>query len=251
MRKDYFSTQSKSYKQYRPEYPDHLYDFLTTTLPNDATIWDCATGSGQAAEALRRHAGTVVASDQSGAQLGNAPRDTSVQYVQAVAEAMPLADHTVDLVTIGQALHWFDFEPFYAEVRRVLKPTGHIAAWTYSFLSVSPQLGPDIDAAIRWFYADVVGPYWPNERRWVDDQYRSIPFPFIDLDTPAFAIKVNWDLAGILGYIGSWSAVQRYKEARGADPVALLAARVVPLWGEATSRRSLSWDLALRFGRLA
>ena len=252
MQKDYFSTQSKSYKLYRPEYPAALFNFLTGSLPADPFIWDCATGSGQAAVALQRHAaGTVVASDQSRAQLGNAPRENSVHYVQALAEAMPLADHTVDLVTIAQALHWFDFERFYAEVRRVLKPNGRIAAWTYSFLSVSPQLGPEIDAAVRWFYTDAIGPYWPSERRWVDDHYRSIPFPFTDLDTPSFSIKVDWDLSAILGYIGSWSAVQRYKDAEGVDPVAQLAARMLPLWGEPTAARRLSWDLALRLGQLA
>lgn len=251
MHKDYFSTQSESYKLYRPEYPEELFNFLTARLTNDAVIWDCATGSGQAAQALSAYSDTVVASDQSRAQLANAPRENSVHYVQALAEAMPLASHTVDLVTVAQALHWFDFERFYAEVRRVLKPHGRIAAWTYSFLSVSPQLGPDIDAAIRWFYHDVIGPYWPSERHWVDDQYRSIPFPFVDLDTPSFAIEVDWDLRAILGYIGSWSAVQRYKDAQSIDPVELLAVRVLPLWGDATSVRRLSWDLAVRFGQLA
>ena len=251
MQKDYFSTQSESYKLYRPEYPDKLFTFLTEHLPSDAVIWDCATGSGQAAVALRRYAGTIVASDQSRAQLANAPRENSVHYVQALAEAMLLASHTIDLVTIAQALHWFDFERFYAEVRRVLKPTGRIAAWTYSFLSVPPQLGADIDAAVRWFYNDMIGPYWPIERRWVDDHYRSIPFPFSDLDTPSFVIEVDWDLRATLGYIGSWSAVQRYKDAESIDPVELLAARILPLWGEETSVRRLRWNLALRLGRLA
>ena len=202
MPNDYFSTQSDAYKHYRPAYPNALSIFLLQRFGEDAMVCDCATGNGQAALALSRHAMAVVATDQSRAQLAHAPRADNVHYVQAIAEAIPLANDSVDLVTVAQALHWFDFDSFYAEVRRVLKPNGRIAAWTYSFLSVSPQLGADLDDAVRWFYHDVIGPYWPSERRWVDDQYRSIPFPFIDIDTPSFTIEVDWDLPAILGYIG-------------------------------------------------
>ena len=250
MQKDYFSAQSDAYKLFRPLYPESLFAFLSQGLPADAVVWDCATGNGQAAIGLSRNAATVVASDQSRAQLGKARSATSVHYVQAFAEAMPLGDRAVDLVMVAQALHWFDFDSFYAEVRRVLKPNGRIAAWTYSILSVSPQLGVDLDAAIRWFYHDVIGPYWPSERRWVDDQYRSIPFPFIDIDTPSFTIEVDWDLPAILGYIGSWSAVQLYKDARNIDPVDSLAERLSPIWGEPADRRRLNWRLDLRCGQL-
>ena len=250
MQKDYFSTQSGSYKLYRPEYPDRLFTFLTENPPSNPLIWDCATGNGQAAVAFGRYPGAIVASDQSSAQLRNAPREKSVHYVQALAEAMPLADNTVDLVTVAQALHWFEFDRFFAEVKRVLKPGGRIAAWMYRFLTVSPQLGDELDAIVSWFYQDVVGQYWPSERRWVDDQYRSVPFPFAELDTPSFAIEVDWNLGELLGYIGSWFAVQRYKDAHSIDPVASLAAGMLPLWGEETCARPLSWDLALRLGRL-
>lgn len=250
MQKDYFSTQSDAYKLYRPVYPESLFAFLSQGLPEDAVVWDCATGNGQGAVGLSRNVAMVVASDQSRAQLGNARRAKFVHYVQALAEAMPLRDHSVDLVTVAQALHWFEFDRFYAEVKRVLKPNAKIAAWTYSFLSVTPQLGVDLDAVVRWFYDDVIGPYWPSERRWVDDQYRSIPFPFIDIDTPSFTIEVDWDLSAILGYIGSWSAVQLFKDASTVDPMELLAERIIPIWGEATERRHLNWRLDLRYGRL-
>jgi SAM-dependent methyltransferase len=145
-------------------------------------------------------------------------------------------------------LHWFDFDRFYAEARRVLKPGGRIAVWTYSFLSVSAQLGPDIDAAVRWYYHDVVGPYWPPERRWVDDEYRTIPFPFRPLDLPSLTIDVNWRLDALLGYLASWSATQRYRDATGQDPMPSLRQRLLPLWGRADAERRLSWPLSIRFG---
>ena len=249
MSNDYFSTQSTAYKQYRPTYPTELFDFLRGHLGPDAVVWDCATGNGQAAMAFSGAVGAVVATDQSYAQLARTMPAKAVHYVQALAEAAPLPSASVDLVTVAQALHWFDFDGFYREAKRVLKPGGLIAVWTYSFLSVSPQLGAGIDAAVRWFYYDVIGPYWPAERRWVDDQYRSIPFPFTEVTSPGFAIETAWGLATLLGYIGSWSAVQRYKDGRGHDPVPQLGARLAPLWGAPGAARRLSWPLRLRVGR--
>ncbi len=249
MPRDYFSAQSDAYRRFRPTYPAALFDFLSRDLPQGAAVWDCATGNGQAAAALSRHAAIVVATDQSGAQLARAATARGVYYAKALAEAAPLARGSMDLVTVAQALHWFDFERFYAEVRRVLKPGGLLAAWTYSFLSVSPQLGAEADAAIRAFYHDVIGAYWPPERRWVDEHYRTIPFPFTPLPAPEFSIDISWDLDALLGYVSSWSAVQRYKDARGRDPVPALRARLATVFGDPASRRRLAWPLDLRLGR--
>jgi hypothetical protein len=131
----------------------------------------------------------------------------------------------------------------------VLKPGGRLAAWTYSFLSVAPQLGHELDAAVRWFYHEVVGPYWPAERRWVDAHYRSIPFPLSELKTPTFSNVVAWDLSAVLGYIGSWSAVQLYTQAQNHDPMPVLVERLAPLWGDPHTIRNLSWELGLRLGQ--
>ncbi|MFT4582859.1 MAG: ubiquinone/menaquinone biosynthesis C-methylase UbiE [Gammaproteobacteria bacterium] len=248
MHKDYFSAQSADYKTFRPQYPQALFDFLCRDLNPHATVWDCATGNGQAALALQQYAAHVLATDQSAAQLKHAGPHPKVHYIRAFAEAIPVADHSIDMVTIAQALHWFDFDRFYAEVRRVVIPGGLIAAWTYSFLSVTDQLGNDIDSAIRWFYQDVIGPYWPPERRWVDEQYRTIPFPFDEQPSPEISFDVMWDLSAILGYMSSWSAVQQYTAATREDPMPMLAKRLTPLWGEPETKRPLHWSLALRVG---
>jgi SAM-dependent methyltransferase len=249
MKKDYFSTQADAYRTFRPGYPEVLFGTLCREIPTGATAWDCATGNGQAAVMLAEHVGRVVASDQSARQLAHATPHDRVAYVRAYAEAMPLADRSVDLVTVAQALHWFDFDRFYDEVRRVLKPGGLIAAWTYSFLSVTPQLGAGVDRVVRWFYHDIVGPYWPPERRWVDEQYRTIPFPFDPVDLPCCAIDVEWDMAAVVGYIRSWSATERCAAATGSDPVRLLVDRLEKVWGEPEQTRRLRWSLGLRCGR--
>ena len=252
MSKDYFSSQAALYQQFRPHYPDTLFAFLTAGLKPGALVWDCATGNGQAALGLARceTIEALIASDQSDAQLAQAQDHPRVHYVQAMAEQVPLADHSVDLVTVAQALHWFEFDAFYREVKRVLKADGLFAAWTYSFLSVTPQLGTDLDAAIRQFYRDVIGAYWPPERRWVDQHYRAIPFPFVDVAVPEITIDVAWNLPMVLGYMSSWSAVQLYKDDRQHDPMPEFAARLTPLWGEPERIRKLRWPLGVRVGRL-
>jgi SAM-dependent methyltransferase len=250
MNTDYFSAQADRYVAFRPHYPDALFDALCRELPAAALAWDCATGNGQAAVMLGRRVARVIGSDRSAAQLRHAIAQAHVHYVQACAEAMPLRAHSVDLITIAQALHWFDFARFHAEAARVLKPGGIIAAWTYSFLSVIPQLGGDIERVLRRFYHDVVGPHWPAERRWVDEGYRTIPFPWPAIDIGAFTIDVAWNLASVVGYVSSWSATQRYITATGTDPLPMLARELAEAWGTPETTRRLQWPLSIRAGRM-
>ena len=247
--KDYFSRQSTVYQQFRPSYPRALFEFFESHLPTDAVVWDCASGNGQASVHYGDSVALVVATDQSDSQLAAAIAAPRVHYVQAMAEAAPLPDASVDLVTVAQALHWFDFDAFYAEVKRVLRPGGKVAAWTYSFLDVTAMLGADVDTVIRRFYHDVIGPYWPPERRWVDERYATLPFPFEPLDAPEIAIEVSWDLDGVMGYLGSWSAVQRYKDANGDDPLPALRRELEPLWAEGRVIGPVRWPLALKLGQ--
>ena len=248
MAKDYFSQQSLSYLKYRPTYPRELFLFLSTYLKPGQLVWDCATGNGQAATCFDEDF-SVIATDQSMEQIENRPLKSRVLFSQALAERAPIKDKSVSLITIAQALHWFDFSEFYREVSRVLKPGGVIAAWTYSFLSASPQLGNRIDDCMRRFYYDVIGPYWPKERHWVDEFYATIPFPFHQVDSPSFYIDLSWDLEDLIGYISSWSAVSEYKKVTDDDPIAQLREELQIVWGQESVRRDMRWKLGLRVGR--
>ena len=162
----------------------------------------------------------------------------------ATAEASGLPDRSVQLVTVAQALHWFDFDAFYAEVRRVGVPGGVIAVWSYG----ACRAGADIDGPMRDFQEGTVGPYWSAGRKWVDEEYRTIPFPFKEVDAPHFELRQDWTLAQLGEYVKSWSAVAAYVRARGADPVAPLMERLGKAWG--AERRQVRWPLALRVGSL-
>ncbi|MEW5888985.1 MAG: class I SAM-dependent methyltransferase [Pseudomonadota bacterium] len=244
--KDYFSTQSADYARFRPRYPEALFAWLADISPGKALAWDCATGNGQAAVGLAAHFARVVATDASAAQIAGAEGHERIEYRVAPAEASGLPDASTDLVTVAQALHWFDLEHFYGEVRRVLKPGGVVAAWCYNLLSISPE----VDAQLNDFYFNVVGPYWPPERKYLERAYADLPFPFARIDAPAFAMEAEWTLAQLLGYLGTWSATVRYQAERGADPRITLAAELARLWPAAEGTRRVRWPLAVLVGRV-
>jgi SAM-dependent methyltransferase len=209
--------------------------------------WDCATGNGQAARDLARYFATVIATDASGEQIAHALPASNIAYRVAPAEASGLADRSVDVVTVAQALHWLDFDRFYVEVRRVARSGGLIAVWSYGACHV----GADVEPLLREFEEGVVGPYWSPERRWVDEGYRTLPFPFEELAVPPFELRVRWSLSQLREYLSSWSAVASYRRDRGEDPVAPLMERIEHHWGPSERAREVAWPLSVRVGRIA
>jgi SAM-dependent methyltransferase len=243
--RDYFSASSPDYARFRPGYPRALYEWLAAESPRRERAWDCGTGSGQAAVGLAGAFSYVVATDASAAQLAAAAGHPRVGYVRSAAEASGLASGCADAIVAAQAVHWFDLPAFYEEVKRVGRPGGVVAVWTYWTLRISPEIDPLISA----FYADVVGPYWPPERRLIERQYQDLDLPFAPLATPSLAMAVSMTLSDLAGYIGTWSSTQRYREAKGHDPVPALMASIEPVWG-ARDARATTWPLAIRAGRL-
>lgn len=244
--KDHFSSASDRYAAFRPDYPAALFAWLAAQCAEHDTAWDCATGSGQAALGLAPRFLRVVATDASAEQIRHAEPHPGIEYRVAPAEASGLAEHSVDLVSVAQAAHWFDLPRFYAEVTRVLKPGGILALWGYGRM----ELPGELDAPFRRFYAETVGPYWPPERELIDDAYRGLDFPFAEIAAPAFAIEVEWTLLRLMDYLSTWSAVRRYQTARGHDPLPALMAELQPVWGDPGTARNLQWPLFRRIGRL-
>jgi SAM-dependent methyltransferase len=241
--KDHFSRQSADYRRYRPGYPPELIEFIAAQAPDRRLAIDCATGNGQAAVALAGHFDAVVALDGSVNQISNATACPGVWFVAGIAEALPVASHSASLVAAAQAAHWFDFARFHAECRRVLVPGGVVAAWTYEKFRVDAA----VDAVVDRFYDGVVGAYWPPERRYVELGYRTLPFPWREEPVPSFSLASDWDIDRVMGYLATWSAVQRYRDIDGADPLPAVRQELEPLWG-GTVRR-LTWPIHLRLGR--
>jgi SAM-dependent methyltransferase len=244
--KDHFSRQSAAYSRYRPAYPHALIEWVAALAPDRTLAVDCATGSGQAAVALADMFEQVIAVDGSAAQLAQAQRHARVRYERAMAESLPVADGSVSLVAAAQAIHWFDFDRFNVECRRVLRPRGVVAAWTYEVF----RGGAAIDEVVDRLYHDTVGPYWPPERSYVEAAYRTVPFPWDEVSAPAFTLETDWTLEQTMGYFASWSAVQRYKDAHdGTDPLPAVQQRLATVWPTSGTAR-LIWPLHLRAGRV-
>lgn len=237
--KDHFSGHAADYARYRPVYPPALFAWLVSRCPHRALALDCGTGNGQAAIALAPHFDRVLATDASTPQVANARGPANVSFRVAAAEADVVAPASAALVTVAQALHWFDHDAFYAAAARALSPGGVLAAWTYELMRVSR----DVDAIVNAFYRGPIDDYWPPERDDVEAGYRGILPGWPRIATPVFEVRAHWRAADALGYLGSWSAVRRCRAATGADPLAAVAPALAEAWGP--HRRAVRWPLVL------
>ena len=243
--KDRFSGHASEYARFRPHYPRALFQYLAEIAPERTCVWDCATGNGQAAVALAEFFERVIATDASEKQIASAQAHERINYRVASAERSELPSASVDVITVAQALHWFERYAFYAEAKRVLKPNGILAVWCYNLIRISPE----IDRLLANFYAETVGPYWDFERKLVETDYSTIDFPFDELAPPAFHMEAEWSLDQVLGYLRTWSAAKNFATARGFDAVTALSESLRSLWGEAEKTRMVAWPLGVRVGR--
>lgn len=243
--KDIFSVQAASYARYRPGYPASLFDYLEQICTVKDRAWDCATGNGQIASGLSSFFGTVLATDISEQQLSHAPLAPNIVYRREAAESSSFDDAVFDLIIVAQAIHWFQFDLFYKEVKRTLKPDGVFVVTGYSMAVINPE----IDAVLLDYHENIVGAYWDPERVYVDEHYKTIPFPFREMESPQLAYQDSWSLERLCGYVDSWSATQHYIKATGANPVPALKERLQQVWGTAQDV-PLTFPLLLRVGTL-
>lgn len=245
--KDHFSGQAGDYARHRPRYPESLIRFVAQQAVGKERAWDCATGSGQCAVALAAHFKEVVATDLSQAQIDHAEKNPHVVYRVATAEDSGIESSSVDAITVAQAFHWFDFEKFYAEVRRVARPGAVIALWCYGLHEIEPA----IDRICQKYYEEIVGSYWPAEVKWVREKYKTIPFPFKEITAPGFRIEEEWNLERVIGNLVSWSSTQYYRKDKGSDPIDLIRDELTKAWGDPRKTRTARWNLYLRAGHIS
>jgi SAM-dependent methyltransferase len=243
--KDLFSTQSTDYARFRPNYPDSLFRYLASLVEEKSLAWDCGTGNGQAAIKLANYFDQVIATDPSEKQLQNATQHLKIKYLVATAENPGIADNSVNLVTVAQALHWFKREDFYRQVKRVAKEGGILAVWCYGLARISPG----IDRLIYELYESILGPYWEKERTLVDKRYQDIEFPFNELTPPEIEMTADWTLEHLLGYISTWSAVKAYIKQNNKNPLEALSLKLQNEWNPKEAQK-VRWTLALRVGRV-
>jgi len=241
--KDHFSKQAEDYAKFRPRYPREIFEYLGTIVPARQLAWDCATGNGQAAVELANVFDRVIATDASESQIAKAEPRERVEYRVAPAEQSGLQSDNFDLVMVGQALHWLNHDPFYPEVRRVLKQRGVFAASAYNLLRTDRA----IKEIVSRYYYEIVGPYWPRERALIE-RFPKIPFPLPERETPGFEILAEWNLEHLVGYLRSWSSTQRFIAATNQNPLDQIASDLKKAWGDPQKTRRIVWPLILRVG---
>lgn len=242
---DHFSPQAADYASFRPTYPPAFVAHIAALAPSHDLAWDVGTGNGQAAILLASHFARVHATDSSARQLQHATPNPRVSYVEAPAESSGLAASSVDLVTIAQALHWFDPVAFHAEVARVLKPAGIVAAWSYGMVVVDPE----VDAVVDWLYRERVGRYWPDERKHIETGYRELAFPYEEIPVGEWRIDAVLTRMQLTGYIGTWSALRHARDAEATDPLLQFIVRLDEVW-PGDERRAAYWPMIARVGRI-
>ncbi len=241
--RDEFSSIAAQYAVYRPMYPGALFDFVVSLPARRELAWDCATGNGQAARALAPMFTRVIATDASTAQLKHAAPAANIKYRRAHAEESGLEANSVDLITVAQALHWFDLDAFFAEASRVLRVGGAIAVWGYGDAHLD---SPALDGILGRFYAEKIKSFWPTNRAILDTEYRSITMPFTEVAAPPMEMTRDWTLDAFTGYARTWSATQQYIKMRGHDPVVELADALRPQWGAAERLHRITWPVWIR-----
>ena len=245
--KDNFSKQSDIYLKYRPHYPIELYTYLSSLTKEHQLAWDCGTGNGQAATGLAEFYKQVIATDPSEQQIKNAIANNKVKYLVEKAESTSINSNSIDLLTIANALHWFDFDAFYKEAKRVLKNKGVIAAWAYG----PPSVSPEVDKWIMHFHNEILDAYWLAENRLVEKEYTSIPFPFQPISCPEFFSEKEMNLYDLIGYLNTWSATQRFITERNFNPTDQLLDQLKMVWKDPYAVKKLKWKLTLKAGRVA
>ena len=242
--KDHFSRHASIYQKFRPHYPAELFAYLAGLSENHKLAWDCGTGNGQAAWGLGAHFQQVIATDPSQAQIEQARAHPKITYRLATGEESGLKDQSVDLLCIAQALHWFDFKRFYPEAKRILKKGAMIAAWSYGL----PNLSEELDTLIHYFHDEILRGFWKQENEFVMRSYATLPFPFPEIPSPNFHMEKEGNFEDLVGLLESFSAVQRYKEHTGRNPLLKIRTELLQAWGASEKKRNFRWEIPLLIG---
>jgi ubiquinone/menaquinone biosynthesis C-methylase UbiE len=242
--KDNFSKQASGYSKFRPQYPDELIRYIVSFVENKSKVLDVATGNGQVAHKLSAFFETVYGIDISQNQLDNAYVADNIIYKVASAENTFFKNQEFDLITVAQAVHWFNFDSFYKEVYRILKPNGIFAVIGYGLFSTNA----DSDKILNHFYYNIVGPYWDAERKYLDENYLTIPFPFEEQVVEKFENQLEWTFKELIGYLETWSATQHYISKNNQNPIDLIRGELKSSWEE--NDKKVTFPLLLRIGKL-
>jgi len=240
-----FADKSDLYAAARPQYPIALFNFISSLVNNCDQAWDCATGNGQAAVGLAKKFNMVHATDISQQQIANSLIQNNIRYSVSPAEKTNFINNQFDLVSVAQALHWFDFDTFWPEVKRVLKSDGLFVTFAYAWFTVSPA----IDLVVEEHFKEIIAPYWAPNNKLLWDNYQDVDFPFVKIETPELMLQNFWDFHQFMDYMHTWSATRRCIDAIGIDFLNHAKEKIAKQWGDPKQKRLVTAPLTVIAGR--
>lgn len=239
-----FSDKADIYERARPRYPIEIFSYLSSLCKKTDFAWDCACGNGQAAIDLVKYFDRVYASDVSQAQIDNAKEHPRINYCVTASEKTALANNSVDLICVAQALHWFDYEAFWPEVHRVLKRGGIFCALGYNLPSIDAQ----IDKLIQKTILAVIEPYWAPQNKLIWDHYNDITFGFKKIESPKFNMSIDWNLNEFFAFIHTFSATRRCIDSEGDAFFKYAYLEAAKLWGNKQTKKQVVFDFVFYVG---
>ena len=242
----YFDFSSDVYSKGRPTYPPELYLWLSNQVKNQQCVWDCACGTGQVSIDLAAYFEQVEATDISESQIAEAIPHRKVNYKVSPSEVCEYPDQHFDAICVGQALHWFDLEKFWPEVKRTLKPGGIFACWGYSWLSVCPEIDDIINSQIM----SKLKPHWPAQNRTLWNQYDDVTFPLEMLDVPEFELTFKWNAYRLFDYMQTWSAIRALEHEDATQVLADAWDAIIKVWQEPLEKREVTIPFFVKAGRV-
>lgn len=243
--KDNFSTRSDNYAKFRPTYPSELFEFINSKLECRKNAWDCGTRNGQVAVELAKSFECVFATDINQSQIDNAYKVNNIHYSVQPAEKTNFESGIFDLIMVAQAIHWFDINKFYTEVQRTAIGKSWICVVGYGKLAVSKE----VDNIIDDLYYNILGLYWDKERTYIDEKYKTIPFPFAEIKVPDFSIRLSWSFDQLIGYLNTWSATKHFIRERNFNPIDSLQKKIEKIWDDGLNRL-INFPLLFRMGQV-
>ena len=240
-----FNDKADLYESSRPTYPKEIYTFLAAQCPSRTLVWDSACGNGQAAIGLAEEFDKVYATDVSEEQIANAKKHPKITYVVAPSEKTDLQNESCDLVCVAQALHWLNYELFWPEVNRVLKPNGVFAAIGYNW----PSINKEIDQAILTSFMKVIEPYWAPQNKLLWNHYRDIEFPFNKIASPDFHMQLQWNFNELFNFLHTFSATRRCIDGIGTDFFKHAYEHLAKIWGNLEERKAVHFGVVFYAGR--
>jgi len=242
---DYYTNQAREYAEYRPTYPEELYNFLVDYAPKNSKVLDCCTGTGQAALELAKRFRCITAIDINKEQIKYATKRDNIAYRVAAAEQSGIDANSIDLITVATGIHWLNLEEFYCEAKRILTPQGIIAIWGYGATSITPE----IDSILDHFTGVTLKDYWDDALWLAWNDYEGLPFPFKTIGDPGFMITKELTLDELRNYLFTWTTYQRYIKERESDPYEEIRRDLEAAWGNPNHKRTVSWAITMKLGK--